>query len=201
VGVNDVYHNGRTALINAKANLNDITDPDSPQLIGSNLKLQVRLTDNGEYFAGDRIAISLWNDGTLLYSNNWNGLLSAQTQLGDGNLIIHSGFNFGDVNNNHEFDDHKGQEYMLSAEIGVKAYPNPFTDHVYFDLSLNSDSKVRLEIFDINGSKIATLYDDVVIAFNSYRVEYTPKNLSSNILMYRLIINDKIAFTGKLIHK
>jgi hypothetical protein len=199
VAVNDVSHYGKTALIIAKVNLTEITDAESTHLVGSNLDLVVRLTDNGEYYGSDRIAISLWNQGTLMFSSNWNHILTMQTQLSDGNLYVHSGFNFGDVNDNQSDNDH--HEHMLAAEIGVKAYPNPFTDHVYFDLTLKTDSKVRLEIFDINGSKIATIYDDVVIAYNSYRLEYTPKNLSSNTLMYRLIIDDKIAFTGKLIHK
>jgi hypothetical protein len=199
VAVNDVSHYGKTALIIAKVNLTEITDAESTHLVGSNLDLVVRLTDNGEYYGSDRIAISLWNQGTLMFSSNWNHILTMQTQLSDGNLYVHSGFNFGNVNDNQSDNDH--HEHMLAAEIGVKAYPNPFTDHVYFDLTLKTDSKVRLEIFDINGSKIATIYDDVVIAYNSYRLEYTPKNLSSNTLMYRLIIDDKIAFTGKLIHK
>ena len=198
VAVNDVSHSGKNALITAKANLNEITNPGSPILMGSNLKLQVRMTDNGDNPGGDKIAISLWNGSSLLFSSSWNGLLTTQTQLGDGNLIIHSGFNFGDIFNGQVND---GQEHLLSAEIGVKAYPNPFTDHVYFDLSLPTDSKVRLEVYNVDGSKVATLYDDVVVAYDHYRLEFAPNNLSSNILIYRLIVDGTLQFTGKLIHK
>jgi hypothetical protein len=198
VAVNDVFRSGKNALITAKANLNEITNPGAPLLMGSNLKLLVRMTDNGDNAGGDRIAISLWNGSSLLFSSNWNGLLTTQTQLGDGNLIIHSGFNFGDIFNGQVND---GQEHLISAEIGVKAYPNPFTDHVYFDLSLQTDSKVRLEIYNVDGSKVATLYDDDVVAYNNYRLEFAPNKMSSNILIYRLIVDDKLEFTGKLIHK
>jgi hypothetical protein len=198
LGVNLASHHANTALIVSKANLTDITDPVSPVLLGSMLKLQVNLTDNGDSGENDKIGISLWNGSTLLFSSNWNGTATAQKQIGDGNLIIHSGSSFGDSYNP---PDNVNHEHLLSTEIGVKAYPNPFTDHVYFDLQLRTDSKVRLEIYDINGSKIATLFNDVVVAYNRYQLEYTPDNVSSGLLIYRLIVDDQIAFTGKLVHK
>ena len=198
LGVNLAPHHANTALIVSKANMTDITDPVSPVLLGSMLKLQVNLTDNGDSGENDKIGISLWNGSTLLFSSNWNGTATAQKQIGDGNLIIHSGSSFGDSYNPPDNDN---REHLLSTEIGVKAYPNPFTDHVYFDLQLRTDSKVRLEIYDINGSKIATLFNDVVVAYNRYQLEYTPDNVSSGLLIYRLIVDDQIAFTGKLVHK
>jgi hypothetical protein len=133
-----------------------------------------------------------------LFSSNWTGSNTSEKQIGDGNLVVHSGTSFGDTNNPP--DDHHN-EHMLSAELGVKAYPNPFTDHVYFELMLQTESKVRLEIFDVTGARIATLFNDVVLAYNRYQLEYTPENFSSGVLLYRLIIDDQIAFTGKLIHK
>ena len=198
LGVNVASHHALRALIAAKANLNDITDPGLPVLLGSLLKLQVSLTDNGESGVSDMIGISLWDGSTLLFSSNWTGSNTSEKQIGDGNLIVHSGSSFGDINNPP--DDHHN-EHMLSAELGVKAYPNPFTDHVYFDLMLQTESKVRLEIYDVTGTRIATLFNDVVLAYNRYQLEYTPENFSSGVLLYRLIIDDQIAFTGKLIHK
>lgn len=90
---------------------------------------------------------------------------------------------------------------ILKSEFSVKAYPNPFTDHIYFDLQLPTDSRVRLEIYNINGVKLATLYNESAMAYQRYQFEYSPVNVSSGTLFYRLIIDDKIAFTGKLIHK
>jgi hypothetical protein len=66
---------------------------------------------------------------------------------------------------------------------------------------LRTDSKVRLEIFDIKGFKVATLFDDAALAYNRYQFEYTPENLSSGVLIYRLIIDEQFVYTGKLIHK
>ena len=198
LSVNSGSHHSMTAQIIANANLTDITNPASPVLVGSLLKLRVNTTDNGDSGASDMLAISLWNGSTLLFSSNWYGINTAERQLGSGNVIIHSGQTFGDT---HNYDGNDGHAHELSAEFGVKAYPNPFTDHVYFDLLLRTDSKVRLEIYDIRGSKIATLFNDIALAYNHYQLEYTPEGVSTSVVLYKLIIDDQIAFSGKLIHK
>ena len=181
------------AVFVSKANLTDITNPLAPLSIGGNLSLQVNLTDNGDPGTSDQIAFSLWDNGsTLLYSNNWNGTNSIESVLGGGNLVVHSSISLGSV---------KTVTNALLAEFGVKAYPNPFTDHINFDLQLRTDAKVRLEIYNINGVKVATVFNDAVVAYDRYQLEYTPDNASSGTLIYRLIINNELAFTGKLIHK
>jgi hypothetical protein len=197
IGVNMGYHHSLTSEILSGANLTDITNPGAPVLLGSKLKLQVDLSDNSDSGDNDRIGISLMDGSTLLFSSNWNGSSTMQKPIDDGNIIIHSGSSFGNSINTSE-NNHK--DHILSSELGVKAYPNPFSDHVNFDLQLATDSKVRLEIYDITGSKVATLFDDVALAYNQYQLQYTPEK-HSGILIYRLIIDDKIAFTGKLIHK
>ena len=139
----------------------------------------------------DKFRIKIWNktDNAIVYDNNLgkdeNDVPS--TALGGGSIVIHKA-------------DVKTPKSMQMAEFGLKVYPNPFTDHIYFDLQLKTDSKVRLEIFDISGTKLATLYNDVVVAFDRYQLEYTPKNVSSGILFYYLIVDGQLMFDGKLIH-
>jgi hypothetical protein len=198
VGVTNHTHHSTISSVVAKANLTDITDISAPVILGSNLKLQLNLTDNSESNSNDLIGMTLWNGGTLLFSSSWTGNSTAQRMISGGKIIIHSGYSFGDIFN---ATDNNSNEFMVTPELGVKAYPNPFTDHVYFDLQLNTDSKVRLEIFDVTGAKISTVFDDVVIAYNRYQLEYAPENFSSNMLMYKLVVDGKIVFTGKLIHK
>jgi hypothetical protein len=90
---------------------------------------------------------------------------------------------------------------MAKSEIGLNVYPNPFTDRIYFELQLQSDANVILEVYNINGVKIARVFSQDVTALTNYRIEYIPENVSSQILIYRLFINGKISFTGKAIHK
>jgi hypothetical protein len=86
-------------------------------------------------------------------------------------------------------------------EFGLKVYPNPFTDHLCFELQLEKDAKVRLEIFNIKGYKVATVFSDDVKAFNYYRIDYTPENNSTGVILYRLIIDKQLVLTGKVVHK
>jgi hypothetical protein len=154
------------------------------------------MSDRSNSGSNDRIGITLRNGTTLLFSSSWNGSSTSDRQLGDGNLIVHS----GSIAASAEVQETNTAKAMVRAEFGVKAYPNPFTDHVTFDLQLMTDSKVRLEIFDINGSKVATVYNDVVVAYDHYQLEYTPENLRTGTLIYRLIVDGQLMFTGKLIH-
>jgi len=81
------------------------------------------------------------------------------------------------------------------------AYPNPFEDRIYFDLQLMNDSEIQLEIFDITGSKIASVYNGNVVANVSYRLEYVPEKSYSGTCIYRLTVSGRQLYTGKLIHK
>jgi hypothetical protein len=194
LGVNIKDPAAQIAVFVSKANLTDITDPLYPISLGGNLGLEVYMTDKGEPGLNDMIAISLWDGDILLFSSNWKGTSTAETLLGGGNVVVHSSVNVGTVKVT-------GGNLMRESEFGIRAFPNPFTDHVYFDLQLLTDSKVRLEIFDINGSKVATIFDDVVVGYEYYRLEFIPEeNLSSMTLFYRLIVDDDLMFTGKLVH-
>jgi hypothetical protein len=86
------------------------------------------------------------------------------------------------------------------SEFSLIAYPNPFTDRIYFDLQMQTDSKVLLEIYDLRGSKLATVYNDMVVAINRYRFEYVPKNVKRGLLVYRLKVDGKLVFSGVLIY-
>ena len=196
VAVNVSYRGTNTAVLVARANLTDITDPANPDLRGSNLTLRANISDRGESGNNDMLAVSLYDGNTLLFSSRLTGSGTTQQQIGDGNLIVRSSSSFG---NTYAGSDNDQQENMLAAEFGVTAYPNPFTDHVTFDLQLKTDSKVKLEIYSIAGSKLATLFDDVVVAYDKYQVEYTPDNFSTGILIYRLTVDGQLMFTGKLI--
>ena len=89
----------------------------------------------------------------------------------------------------------------LKEGFVIKAYPNPFTDHVTFDLQLTTDSRAQIEVFDIIGVKLATVFNKDVTAYDKYQIDYTPENVGSGILLYRLVVDGNVMYTGKLIHK
>jgi hypothetical protein len=146
------------------------------------------VTGGGGY---DKFRIKIWNksDGVIVYDNNLGKDENDEpsTTLGGGSIVIHKA-------------DNNPKKSVLMSEFVLNVYPNPFTDHIYFDLQLMTDSKVCLEIYNMYGSKIATVYDDIVVGYENYRFEYVPKNLSSGIIIYRFIVNGQLMFKGELIH-
>ena len=82
----------------------------------------------------------------------------------------------------------------------VKTYPNPFTDHICFELEFNKYSNISLDIFNLNGTKTANVFSgDVEAGF--HRFEYVPKNVTDGILIYQLNIKGQKIISGKAIHK
>jgi hypothetical protein len=82
----------------------------------------------------------------------------------------------------------------------LTVYPNPFNERVIFETEFGSAGKVLLEIFDIKGIKVKTVYNNQVEAGMVYRFEYLPEGIAPGILFYRLVKDDKV-YTGKLIYK
>ena len=78
------------AQFNAKANIQDVTDPLNPIAISGNATLILNMTDNGEPGSTDTIAITLLNsNGGLYFSNKWDGTKTIEDVLRGGNLVVH----------------------------------------------------------------------------------------------------------------
>lgn len=78
--------------------------------------------------------------------------------------------------------------------------PDPFSDHLRFGIDLNSDTGVLLEIFNVEGIKVATVFTGFATA-DHYRFEYNPDYISDGVLIYRLSFNGHEMAIGKAIHK
>jgi len=71
------------------ASLSDITKPGKPIALGSNLDLQVTVTDRGDgHGSGDAIAVTLWNGNTLVFSSAWTGAQTLEQALKTGKITV-----------------------------------------------------------------------------------------------------------------
>ena len=64
-------------------------------------------------------------------------------------------------------------------------YPNPFNPSTTIEFSVSSEGIVYLEVFDITGRKIITLFNEHVQS-GSYTVEFNGDNLPSGLYFYKL---------------
>jgi len=87
---------------------------------------------------------------------------------------------------------------FVSGNLNV--YPNPFSERVTFEFVSAKDARAQLEITNVLGQRIAVLMNENVRKGVMHRVEYTPVDVVSGILIYRLILDDDIS-TGRLIYK
>ncbi len=82
----------------------------------------------------------------------------------------------------------------------IKAYPNPFTDRLYLEVSSPVNSYVSLEIFDAKGSKLRTLNEGQINSGGSLRFEFVPNGITSQMLMYKITLNKEV-YIGKVIYR
>ena len=78
-------------------------------------------------------------------------------------------------------------------------YPNPFDDHLSFELEVNNNARISIELFSSTGASIATVFaGNVEPAI--HRFEYLSDNLSRGLYIYRLTIDGEAKVIGKVIH-
>ena len=83
--------------------------------------------------------------------------------------------------------------------FNVKAYPNPFSSTAIIEFqNIRSNSYVMVEVFNVSGEKVATLFDGNAEKSVSYKAELNAGNLPPGVYVYRIRNSDEI-ITGKLL--
>jgi hypothetical protein len=82
--------------------------------------------------------------------------------------------------------DENVQEFYLPDKFTLyQNYPNPFNPSTIIKYEIASESKVKLQVFDILGNEIKILVNENQKA-GSYSVDFHAGNLASGIYFYRL---------------
>jgi hypothetical protein len=76
-------------------------------------------------------------------------------------------------------------------------YPNPFNPSTTITVDLAAAEKVRMEVFDVLGRRVATLIDGEMPA-GSYQVTWDARGLASGVYLYRLVTGRGVAATRKM---
>lgn len=145
----------------------------------------------------DKFRIKIWNKNTdeKVYDNqieNTDDNADPSTALGGGSIVIHTPKTKSaviGVNDN-----------LIAIEKGVKVYPNPFSDKLYFKFVSPSDVNVRIDLFDMNGSLVKTIFEQSVAAEQNYEAEFKPDKTISGFYIYRIVFGDEVQ-NGKVIFK
>jgi hypothetical protein len=80
-----------------------------------------------------------------------------------------------------------GVEEIAPIEFALKQnYPNPFNPSTEIKFSVETTGRATLEIYNMLGQKVATLFDDVVEAGKYQRVQVNASSFASGMYIYRL---------------
>ncbi len=71
-------------------------------------------------------------------------------------------------------------------------YPNPFNPSSVIRFGVPTQSKVKLEVFDILGRRVATLLNNEIKPAGRYNVTFSANNLASGMYLYRLSVGNKV---------
>ncbi|WP_372652842.1 Ig-like domain-containing protein, partial [Draconibacterium sp.] len=82
--------------------------------------------------------------------------------------------------------------------VAIKIYPNPFSNRLRFEFVSPESVDARIDIYDMTGRKVNTIFEDHIIGGVKYNSTFEPKTLISGMYIYRVKIGDEI-YNGKAI--
>lgn len=198
LGVNITDPDAKRAEFTSKANLTDVTNPLNPIDLGGNLTLRVTMIDRGEPGNMDVIGFTLWNGNELWCSSNWTGMGTEELYLSGGNLVVHSGFSL--TPKNIAFDITKPTLTLNEDNLALMVYPNPFTQKLNFRFVPTTNEMARLELFDITGSLIETVFEGQVYEGQEVQLQFSQNLRVTTMLFYRLTIGKEVR-TGRVMYQ
>ncbi|GEM_PF-667108 len=150
----------------------------------------------------DKFRIKIWdkdNSNKVVYDNNCidsndDENADPATTISGGSIVIHSAK-----------DKDKSAEIVTSIErdlkyADLKVYPNPFNHHLRFEFSSPETVEAKIDIYDMTGRYIETLFDQIIIGGTAYNAEFIPDKIVSAMYFYRVRIG-KGVYYGKAIYK
>ncbi len=82
----------------------------------------------------------------------------------------------------------------------LKVYPNPFSERLKFEFVSPVDTHVRIDMYDLTGRLIRTVFNNQVEAETKYTTDFIPENTVSGMYIYRMIMGESV-FNGKVTYK
>ena len=83
------------------------------------------------------------------------------------------------------------------ASEGIKVYPNPFSNSTTFNFEIAEAGKASLEIYNMAGARVATVFEGEVEANSTHNVVFNASNLPTGVYFYNLTTGTKV-YHGKL---
>jgi|GEM_PF-6676112 len=175
----------------------DYSDPASPVitidgLTNAELTIVISVKYNSNTIVGDAVTgtSSVYNFSALYGLGNNPPVIAVP---GSGETLT-----VEDCGNRMITSSEVPRDELPQADLRVTAYPNPFNGSVYFTFVSPVSGKALLEVYDMLGRRVATVYQGHVEAGITKNVQFTVPPINRVPLFYRLTVGDKAGY-GKLL--
>ena len=145
----------------------------------------------------DKFRIKIWDldSDVMVYDNNieiTDDNAEPPTAIDGGSIIIHNvkGKKSAEISSETE---------VITKDFEFKVWPNPFVKQLNFEFTSPQSTHAVLEIYDINGARITSLFDKHIQANQKIAIKYLPVSITSGFYIYRLQLGDQV-FVDQLIY-
>src|SRR5690606_12254210 len=80
----------------------------------------------------------------------------------------------------------------------LKVYPNPFSDVLRFEFVSPEAVHVRIDLYDMTGRIVKTIFEQQIEDGVSYKAEFKPITQITGMYFYRMMMGDVI-YNGKVL--
>jgi hypothetical protein len=95
----------------------------------------------------------------------------------------------------------KSAEILPAVELAdLKVYPNPFSDRLRFEFVSPESVNARIDLYDMNGRMVKTIFEQPVEGGVSYEADFRPEAEVSGMYFYRVTLGEAI-YNGKVVFK
>ena len=82
----------------------------------------------------------------------------------------------------------------------MKVYPNPFSERLRFEFVASETVNARIDLYDMTGRLVKTVFDQPVESGVSYQAEFRPDAMVGGMYVYRAVMGEQI-YNGKVVFK
>ena len=95
-------------------------------------------------------------------------------------------------------DQTENNDFLILNEIliSVNVYPNPVSDRAFVNITTNEKANAMVELYNINGQKVATIFDGELNTTNQF--EFSTENLSNGLYFVKTTSNTGFQDTYKI---
>jgi len=84
--------------------------------------------------------------------------------------------------------------------VNLKVYPNPFSEMLRFEFVSPESVDARIDLYDMTGRRVKTIFEASVEGGVSYYVEFKPETIISGMYTYRVTLGESL-YNGKVVFK